>query len=197
MIKEQFYDAAARFFVGATVIWAEQIGTKPPLPYVTLKVGDRNRYAFPVEDGEGRRCYHCSTTAEVNLYTKGRRITGGEGQTGNCINTAVADLMEFSNFLESVAMVNFFSKEGIDVSLKPPVRDLTALQNDSKYRYRAMAEYDITFVMEAGGYYGLSGMSSTPNSSGGGTEEMAAEPIGTIEEAEITERKEEEGKDEE
>ena len=60
-----------------------------------------------------------------------------------------------------------------------------------------MAEYDITFVMEAGGYYGLSGMSSTPNSSGGGTEEMAAEPIGTIEEAEITERKEEEGKDEE
>lgn len=196
MVKEKLYDATALFFVGATVIWAEQIITKPSLPYVTLKLGGINRSAFPVEDGEGRRLYYCSTLAEVNLYTNGEPITEGEGHTGNCINTAMADLMEFSNFLESEAMVNFFSAVGIDVYLMPPVRDLTSLQNDSKYRYRAMVEYAITFVMEAGGYYGLAGMCPAPNSSGGGTEEMVKEPIGTIDEAEVKEE-EEKKKDEE
>ena len=69
----------------------------------------------------------------------------------------------------------------------PPIRDLTSLQNDSKYRYRAMAEYAVTFVEEAGGRYSLSGMTAAPNSSGGGTEEMVREPVGVIEDFELKE----------
>lgn len=95
--------------------------------------------------------------------------------------------MEFSGFLESEAMLDFFTGCNMSVLLMPPIRDLTSLQNDSKYRYRAMAEYVVTFVEEAGGRYGLSGMKTAPNSSGGGTEEMVREPIGVIEDFELKE----------
>ena len=79
--------------------------TEPPC--VTLKMGSLSRTAFHVEDGEGVRSYQCSTTAEVNLYTRGKPVTEEKGATGNCINTATADLMEFSGFLESEAMLDF------------------------------------------------------------------------------------------
>lgn len=191
-VKERLYDAAVQFFAGGTVVWAEQIGTKPEPPYVTLKTGSLSRTAFHVEDGEGVRSYQCSTAAEVNLYTRGQPVTEGESVTGNCINTATEDLMEFSNFLESEAMADFFTGYGMSVLLIPPIRDLSFLQNDSKYRYRAMAEYAVTFVEEASGRYGLSGMSKAPNSSMGGTEEMVKEPIGVIEDFELKEEEDEE-----
>lgn len=191
-VRERLYDAAALFFKDAAVIWAEQVGTKLEPPCVTLKTGSISRAAFHVEDGEGARSYQCSTTVEINLYTRGQPVTEGASVTGNCINTATADLMEFSNYLESEAVTDFFTGYGISVSLMPPVRDLSSLQNDSKYRYRAMAEYTVTFVEEAGGRYGLSGMSKVPNSSMGGTEEMVKEPIGAIEDFELEAKKNEE-----
>ncbi len=195
-VKERLYDSAACFFAGAVVIWAEQIGTRPEPPYVTLRMGEISRTAFPVEDDEGRRSYHCSTAVEVNLYTRGRSLTEeGTDITGNYINTATADLMEFSSFLESDEQTNVFAGYGMGVSLMPPIRDLTFLQNDGSYRYRAMAEYAVSFVEEAGGRYGLSGMPMVPNSSGGGTAEMTAAGIEFIEEVSIGEEKEE--KDEE
>lgn len=36
-VESVIYDVTAEFFHGATVIWAEQVNTKPDLPYVTLK----------------------------------------------------------------------------------------------------------------------------------------------------------------
>lgn len=191
-VKEHLYDATAQFFAGAVVIWAEQIGTKPEPPYVTLKMGSLSRTAFSTEDEDGIRRYQCSTNAEVNLYTRGQPVTEGMMVTGNCINTATADLMEFSNFIESEAMADFFAGYDMSVLLTPPVRDLSFLQNDSKYRYRAMAEYAVSFVEESGGRYGLSGMPKVPNSSMGGTEEMANEPIGVIEDFELKEEQDEE-----
>ena len=191
-VRERLYDATALFFGEASVIWAEQVGTKPEPPCVTLKMGSISRAAFHVEDGEGVRSYQCSTIAEVNLYTRGRPVTEGKAVTGNCINTATADLMEFSCFLESEAISDCFTDCGMSVLLMPPIRDLTLLQNDSKYRYRAMAEYAVTFVEEAGGRYGLSGMRTAPNSSGGGTEEMVKEPVGVIEDFELKEEEDEE-----
>lgn len=185
-VKERLYDAAACFFANAVVIWADQAGTRPEPPYVTLRMGGISRTAFPADDGAGGRSYQCRTTAEVNLYTRGRPLTEGEESiTFGCINTATADLMEFSSFLESDALVDGFAGCGMDVSLMSPVRDLTFLQNESSYRYRAMAEYTVSFVEEAGGRYGLSGMPMVPNCSGGGTPEMAAEPAEVIEQADI------------
>ncbi len=186
-VKERLYDLTDMFFKGATVIWSEQINTKPPVPYITLKTGGVSRPSFPVEDGEGRRVYQAKTTWEVNLFTKGQPITAGEGVTGNYANTAVSDLTEFTNFLDSEEIVGIIAKYGMDITLMPPVRDLSDLQNDSKYRYRALAEFSVSFVQEAYGPYGIGGMPLAPNSSGGGTKEMADAVTETIEEVEITE----------
>lgn len=186
-VKERLFDLTELFFKGATVIWSEQINTKPPLPYVTLKCGGVNRTSFPVDDGDGRRVYQAKTTWEVNLYTKGQPITVGEGVTGNYANTAVSDLTEFTIFLDSESIVDIIAGYGMDVTLIPPVRDLTNLQNDSKYRYRAMAEFSVSYVQEADGPYGTGSMPLVPNSSGGGTKEMADAVAETIEEVEITE----------
>ena len=186
-VKDALYDITAMFFYGATVIWAEQINTKPNPPCVTLKMGGMQKTAFPIVDEDGSRYYSCRTTAEVNLYTKGKPVTVGENVTGNYSNTATSDLMEFFNFIESENITDIMAGKGIEVTLIPPVRDLTSLLNDSKYRYRAMAEAAVTFPMEADGPYGIGGMPEIPNYSGGGVAEMAEAETDKIEEIEIIE----------
>lgn len=171
-VKEKLYELTDSFFKGATVIWSEQINTKPPLPYITLKCSGVNKTSFPVKDGDGRRVYQANTTWEVNLFTKGQPITVTKGVTGNYANTAVSDLTEFTNYIDSEEMVDRIAGHGMDVMLMPPVRDLTNLQNDSTYRYRAMAEFTVSYVQEADGPYGMGGMPIIPNSSGGGIKEM-------------------------
>lgn len=180
--KESLYDITAMFFRGAAILWTEQINTKPAPPCVTLKMGALQRNAFPLVNEDGSRYYSCRTTAEINLYTRGKPVTGGDGVTGNYINTATSDLMEFLNFVESETITDIMAGKGMEVTLIPPVRDLTALQNDSRYRYRAMAEAAVTFAQEADGPYGVGGMPDIPNYSGGGEEGMAAEETAGIEE---------------
>ncbi len=186
-VKDTLYDIAAMFFTGATVIWTEQINTKPPLPYVTLKLGGIQRTSFPVVGDDGNRYYPCRTTAEVNLFTKGKPVTVKEKVTGNFANTATSDMMDFFNFVESERITDLLAGKGMDISLLPPVRDLTDLQNDSRYRYRSMAEATVLFSEEAEGPYGIGGMSYAPNSSGGGTPEKVEAISDTIEEVELTE----------
>lgn len=187
MVKEVLYDVASMFFGQAVVIWAEQVNTKPVPPYVSLKVGDMNRTRFPIIGEAGNRYYPCSTTMEINLYTKGKPINEQKNATGNLMNTSVSDLNDFFQFLESDEITDFLAGNGMDVSLILPVRDLTGLENDSRYRYRAMAEAVISFPQEADGAYGIGGMPDRPNYSGGGSAEMADAEGGVIECAEIEE----------
>ena len=182
-VKESLYDATARFFAGAAIIWTEQINTKPPVPYITLKTGGIRRDTFPIVDEDGRSVYQCGTTLEVNLYTNGKPMPSGKNQTGNFIDTATSDLSEFAIFLDSERMTDFFSKRGVGILLMPPVRNLTGLQNSTQYRYRAMAEFAVSYVEEADGQYGI-------NSSGGGTSDMAAATTDTIENVELIEESE-------
>lgn len=189
-VKEALYDMTALFFHGAAVIWTEQINTKPNPPCVTLKIGSIQRSAFPILDKDGSRYYSCRTTAEVNLYTKGKPITVGNHVTGNYANTATSDLMDFFNYVESEEITDRMAEKGIEVTLIPPVRDLTALLNDSQYRYRAMAEAVVTFVQQADGSYGICGMPQVPNYSGGGTIEMVEAETGIIEKIELESRME-------
>ena len=178
-VREALYDVIAPFFAGAEVYWAEQVRTKPEPPYVTVKLGDVRRRAFPVAESGGR-CYHCETVMEINLYTTGKAVTVAENATGNRINTAASDLLEFSAYLESYAVTDRLEKNLLGVSLNPPVHDLTGLENDRTYRYRAMAEYTVTFVQEAGGWYGVTPGDAAPV-------EMSETPVEIIEEAEIEE----------
>ena len=185
-VKSMIYDITAEFFCGATVIWAEQINTKPETPYITLKLGGIRKTLFPLVNGD-ERAYSCSTTLEVNLYTKGKAITVVERVTGNYINTATSDLFDYFSFIESDVIVDRLAAYGLDITLEPPIRDLTALQNDSKYRYRAMAEATVSFIQNANGPYGVGGR-TLPNASGGGTVEMSNTITDIIEEADIKEK---------
>ena len=185
-VKSMIYDITAEFFCGATVIWAEQINTKPETPYITLKLGGIRKTLFPLVNGD-ERDYSCSTTLEVNLYTKGKAITVAERVTGNYINTATSDLFDYFSFIESDVIVDRLAEYGLDITLEPPIRDLTALQNDSKYRYRAMAEATVSFIQNANGPYGVGGR-TLPNASGGGTVEMSNTITDIIEEADIKEK---------
>ena len=185
-IKSVIYDITAEFFQGATVIFAEQVNTKPKPPYITIKTGGIRRSRFPIVDDNGNRYYLCSTMLELNLYTKGKAVTLAPNVTGNYANTATSDLQDFFNFLDSDIVVDQLASYGIDISLEPPVRDLTYLQNDSKYRYRAMAEATVSFAQEADGPYGVGGMTA-PNASGGGNSSMAEAENVDIEDVEITE----------
>lgn len=187
-VKDVIHNITEKFFAGATVIWAEQINTKPVLPYVTLKVGNVNKTVFPVIDKVGNRFYPCSTILEVNLYTRGRMVTTGDYATGNYANTATSDMMDFFKFLESDEMVDYLAGNGIDILLNPPIRDLTELQNDSRYRYRSMAEATVSYLEDANGAYGISDMKEIPNSSGGGIKEMAETEGETFTSAEVTEK---------
>lgn len=172
-VREVLYDVTEQFFRGATVLWAEQNNTKPPLPYITLKVSGISKSTFPIIDEEENRYYPCNTILEVNLYTKGSPVTIGNNVTGSYVNTATSDMIDFFKFLESDIMIDYLADKGVDILLNPPIRDLTALENDRAYRYRAMAEATVSWSENADGPYGIGGMSCVPNSSGGGTEEIA------------------------
>lgn len=183
-IREVMYGLVAEFFQGATVIFANQLNTRPEPPCVTIKTGDIDRTTFPVEDEDGKRYYPCDTTLEINLYTRGRKVSGGDNETGNYSNTAAADLSEFFDFLEGEHATNVLARNSMSVMLRPPVRDLTDLQNDSKYRYRAMAEATLSYAQEADGPYGMGGKLA-PNASGGGTQEMVDAKTEEVESVEI------------
>jgi hypothetical protein len=185
-VKDAIYDAAALYFPGAIILWSSESNTKPKPPYITLGFGSIRRTAFPIEeeDEERGRSYPCRAIMEINLYTKGKPAGNGEKETGSYINTALSDLSGFSNFMDSEKITDSLMDKGIAVLLIPPVRDLSTLENETSYRYRAMAEYEVSFSMEADGAYGIGGM-DVPNSSGGGTEELAKTPIEPIKNVEI------------
>ena len=78
---------------------------------------------------------------------------------------------DFFSYLDSEKVVDVLADNGMDISLEGPIRDLTNLQNDSKFRYRAMAEATVSYAQEADGVFGVQGI-EIPNPSGGGTREM-------------------------
>lgn len=122
-VKDVLYDVASGFFAGASVIWAEQTNTTPPLPYVTLKMGGVGRNRAPVEDKDdfNHRYYPSSATLEINLYTAGKPVAAGDGtedpgtmgSTDNHVNTAVSDLTEFFNYLESEYTTDYLTGKGL------------------------------------------------------------------------------------
>ena len=183
LIRGHIFNLVSEFFQGATIAWVEQVNTKPDIPYVTLKTGAINKSLFPVSDEvPGTSYYICNTVLEINLYTRGREVRFEEDDCLlNYENTAVSDLMDFVLFLESEEILDRIAGYNLDIQLMPPVRDLTELLNDSKYRYRSMAEFTVSFVLESSGRFGVSGMEQIPNSSGGGSVELADSTTETIE----------------
>lgn len=183
--KDTIFDMVYMFFPKTAILWEEQNATKPAPPYISLRARNFSRNLHQILDDEGKKIYNCETILEINLYTKGKKVSSGKNTTASYINTATSDMMDFCNFLESEFGTNYLSSRDMAVLLSPPIRDLSALENDSKYRYRAMAEFQVSFVEVADGLYGVSNMKKVPNSSGGASDSMVSEPIETIEDVEI------------
>ncbi|MCD8364442.1 MAG: hypothetical protein LUC83_01255 [Clostridiales bacterium] len=185
-LREILYEIAKQFWIDAEVVWAETQSTESTLPYVTLRFRDMTSARDSSLDDDGTAgIYNCSVPFEVNLYTMGKKMSSQD-----CMDTAVDDLTDFIRFLESDEIMGELEAQNIAILPSYPVRSLSGLFDNVRYKYRAMAEFTVSFQQSSDGAYGLYGR-DLPNVSGGGTSTHSEEEISWIEEVELEEEDEE------
>lgn len=213
-LQEYLLDIASAYFTGATVVWAQEKVVKPKPALVTLRTGNVSRPLQPITeviDGVPCGYYPSRVTLEVNVFTKGRKYKPVEGKTAAQENTAVNDLVDFVNYLNSPYMIDECYILDIAITPMGAVSDASTLINDATWDYRAMAEFSVDFMQIAVGATGILAESSIKHSenpedpedqpyikpewsqtnSGGGSQELADETTGYFEEVEIEAEKEE------
>ena len=189
-LKENLYDITRTYFGNMPddgVVWADGNTAKPTLPFVMLKTGPLTPSGNSIQGPNDTRLYVMKTVWEVDLYTPGAERGGEDGDAPARENTAVNDLLDFVNFLRSDYATDLAESLNITISLMGSVTDVTALLNEIGQEFRAMAEFQVTFIQAAGGYAGVSTPGWKPTSSGGGTEDLAAKETGYFEKVVIKE----------
>lgn len=184
-VKQFLYDLTAMYHPGATIKWAKTNGVKPKEPFISLAYSNLERSQFPIANDEGDNYYNYSMTFEINLYTKGKEVKAEGGIYYE--NTAMEDLDEFIRFLDSPKISDITSEKNVAIVFNPPIRDLSDLIGDTKFNYRSMAEFTVSFTDKASGEYGVHNKTVVPNPSGGGTLGYAGAVIEPIESVEIEE----------
>lgn len=185
-VKQFIYELVKRYHPGAIVVWSKTKGVTPKPPYITLGYSNLNRSAFPLADDEREhRYYNYDFTFEINLYTAGREVKAGSGRCFE--NTAVEDLEEFVRYLDSDEITEELAERNVTIVMNPPIRDLSELIGDTKFNYRSMCEFTVSYAGMADGKYGVSGGQTAPNPSGGGMKEFAEAETYAIEEIRIQE----------
>lgn len=180
--KKLIYETVGSYFPGAMIVWEKTKGVTPKPPYITLGYKNLERSLFPLKDDEGEhRYYNYAFTLEMNLYTIGKEIEVNGTPTGSYENTALEDIEEFIRYLDSEEITDKLSDKEISVVLNPPIRDLSEIIGSTKFNYRSMCEFSVTFVGLADGLYGVQGSKMIPNSSGGGLETFADTEMPAIE----------------
>lgn len=185
-IKQLLYEAVARYHPGAMIVWEKTKGVTPKPPYLTLGYRNLNRSSFPLSDDEGEhKYYNYDFIFEINLYTVGKEVKAGNASYFE--NTAVEDLEEFVRFLDSEGITGELAQKNVTIVCNPPIRDLSELIGDTKFNYRSMCEFTVSYVGTADGEYGVSGNKLVPNASGGGLQEFTEAKVSVIEEVIIQE----------
>lgn len=210
-LHEHLYDLTADYFAGATVIWAQEKIVKPKPSLVTLRLGNVSRPVQPISgfvDGTPCAYYPSKVPFEVNLYTKGAAFSVPGKMIAAAQNTAVNDLLDFVNYLNSVFVANLCHNLDIDIAINGTVNDVSDYINDTRWQYRAMVEFSVGFTQIAVGATGILLESSVkevpeqpeethivpewqPTASGGGYHKLATESIGYFEDVKIKEEMEE------
>lgn len=191
-----FEQLVKSYFAGASVRWCETNQVKPPYPLVALKLTNVSRSVHPDTYGEEEvcRCYLCTGSLTLNLYTQGRRQPAQPGLTAPpARNTAVGDLQAFLCYLDSDAGQDFQSAHNLCILPEGKTQDVSALLNDNAFEYRALQEFSVEFVDKAFGHAGItppSGEDFEQTPSGGGTSEQAQDKTGWFERAKVTYQKE-------
>lgn len=156
-LKSCLFDMIARYFAGATVCWTEQGGVKSALPFVTLRLGSVQRERFPHVEHQGGvpvSLYPSQTLLEVMLYTKGA-VRTEPGRTPIAVNTALSDMQDFLNYMDSSLVQNMTERLNIALQTEGPTQDVSALLGANQYEFRALQEFTVDFLQEAHGAAGI------------------------------------------
>ena len=156
-LKKKLEALISEYFGGATVTWGKTKGVSPNVPQVVLIMGGISRHYHPINQSVGGvtvNSYPSRTTLQVDLYTKGEATNTAPGMMAAYENTAVNDITDFLNFINSEYVGDWCEINDVSI-LCNHVNDLTELINDTTWDYRAMVEMEIGFMQSAVGSTGI------------------------------------------
>ncbi len=157
--RELVYELMALFFSGADVLNSKQShAVKSESPLITLTAIAIKRPQNPptVIIGGVPVSYHPTTLMlQADLYTKGAPVEIAPGYTVPMENTALNDLVEFCNFVNSEYVANWSQGHDVALAVNGQVMDTTSLINGAGYEFRATVELTLGFTEQAVGYTGI------------------------------------------
>jgi len=168
-LKRIIHELVETYFKAATVTWGMIKTVSPNVPHILLNMSDITRPYQPITqniNGVSCYCYPSKTTLQIDLYTKGIKRGGGVGIRSAYENTAVSDLTDFVNFLNSEYVSDWSEVHDVSV-LANNVTDLTAVINETTWDYRAMVEVEIGFTQTAVGHAAIMYENGIPYHSNG------------------------------
>lgn len=189
--QRMVYNLVTGFFTGASVQFGRQRGVKPKLPAVIITVGPEQRSTHPMwefVDGVPVARYTTNQKFTIDLFTSGSPLTDvPEGFTAPNENTAVSDLQDFLNYLDSPVGRGILHKADMSILTDSQVQDVSAFVDDVDVDYRARVELSIDYIQSTAGAYGFrnSAVGTKTNGSGGGSYEMASAETGYFEVVDI------------
>ena len=196
-LRRVLLDIVKMYFAGADVIWSQGNNTQRKKPCVALKLRSAGRatHSSDIQENDVLRGYIPSKSIlEINLFTNGRKINVGDEMLPIFDNTAVADLEDFCNFIVSQKVTDICDEKNITIMQNGDVRDVTALLDGVDSEYRAQVEFEVDYMQEITGAYGISTpmlsedtedcSHDVPTPSGGRTEEQVNTEIGYFVEVE-------------
>lgn len=186
---EFFRTVTKTYFANATVVYSRQSRVaKPELGLVVITPGNLKRSYLPTYEQMAPKfigCYESNIQLTIDLFTHGWPIEE-EGVTVAYENTALEDMLEFENYLNSQYVTDLCHAQDTAIIIEGESQDLTGIVNDTNYEYRARIIVSLRFIQKAIGYAGVEG-GRIPTSTGGGTEWLASQDGGYFEDVEIEE----------
>lgn len=212
-LKEYVYTLVQSYFQSAIITWANEVSIKKKPPQITLQLGNVRRSTFPIDqsqvDGKVVRYYPSTVMLNINSF-----IIGNGAANESQDNTAISDLNEFINYIDSPEVVDTLYQAGLSFSITGPIQDVPKLLGTTHYEYRAMVELQIDFTQEVNGRYSLGHPSSElvfdtrnetwvepptipemewkPTASGGGSYDLEHAPQMSFDSIELEEQNKEE-----
>lgn len=148
-----------KYFAGATVDFTKRSGSvTPQSPFVRITTGTPARDLFPVERMVNDRLvkyYQTKLPVQIDLFTNGEEGEPDENGFVQMEDTAVDDLTDFLDYLESHYVLHWCDRINASFSVNGPVQPLTGLVTDTDYQFRAMVELTFCFVHKSVGYVGI------------------------------------------
>ena len=149
--KELFLSITKEYFSSAIVIFSNQSRVaKPSLPLITLHPLNLRRHKnaiYTTVDGLVVASYHSRIPIQVDLFTKGAPVIDDE--TGKIVaydDTAVEDLTEFVDFLDSLYVLEWSHNHDVSIDIEGEVQNLTGIVNDTNYEFRARVTVLFDFI---------------------------------------------------